>query len=206
MPKTMLEKTVERLNKWLERVRNKSEYHVAMGWDILDAIGDEKPPFSNIPEGIEVNDMWVLNDSKHSDLLGSKKGFFVGDICYALKDEIYDDVWGARHDYEDGQFTTDDGNQFIVAGTAWGDGEYIDNYGHLYPVDAGVIGVVPLELVKDSLFENLDCGYVCTSKEATFEAENGIFKIKLSEGRTIEINTREDEEEEDEEKEEEEEE
>lgn len=71
MPKTILEKTVERLNKWLERVRNKNEYHVAMGWDILDAIGDEKPPFNNIPEGIEVNNMWVINDAKHSDLLGT---------------------------------------------------------------------------------------------------------------------------------------
>lgn len=140
-----------------------------------------------------------MSNTKVYGTIKSKRGFFVGDICYALKDEIYDDVWGAQHNYEDGQFTTDDGNQFIVAGTAWGDGEYIDNYGHLYPVDAGVIGVVPLELVKDSLFENLDCGYVCTSTEANFEAENGIFKINLNTGRTIEINTREEEEEEEEE-------
>ena len=125
----------------------------------------------------------------------SKKGFFVGDICYALKDEIYDGVWGA-HDYENEQYTTEDGNQFIVAGTAWGDGEYKDNFGHLYPVDAGVIGVVPLELVKDRpLEELLDCGYVCTDTEANFEATDGVFKIKFRAHKTIKIDTREEEEE-----------
>lgn len=62
---------------------------------------------------------------------------FVGDICYALNDDIYDKIWGG-HNYKDGEYVE---HGFIVGSTAFGDGCYEDENGHEFGVDAGVIGV-----------------------------------------------------------------
>lgn len=85
----------------------------------------------------------------------SDKGFYVGDICYALAEDVYHGVWGGAG-YEDGKHTDPaTGRDFIVAGTADGDGEYNDQTGRLYPVDAGNIGIVPLELLDKGEFAAL---------------------------------------------------
>ena len=28
--------------------------------------------------------------------------YYIGDICYALKNEIYDNIWGDKYDFSDG--------------------------------------------------------------------------------------------------------
>lgn len=78
----------------------------------------------------------------------SEKGFYVGDCCYALDDETYD-KWGDT-DYKDGMIKVGDykNSEFIVAGTAWGDGLYHDVDGNSYPVDAGVISAIPYEILE----------------------------------------------------------
>lgn len=120
------------------------------------------------------------------EIIKSNKGFYVGDVCYALADAIYHGVWG-KWGYCDGKYSTPDGFAFVVAGTAYGDGEYVDQAGRLYGVDAGVIGLVPLELVKPEydfggqIFEGAGV--------ATFEACNGFFSVTLPNGAVIEINT-----------------
>lgn len=48
------------------------------------------------------------------------------------------------------------GHRVAVCSTAWGDGGYQDQYGNQYSVDAGCIGVVPLELVAND--ENYHLG------------------------------------------------
>lgn len=84
-------------------------------------------------------------------IFSEKKKFFIGDICYALKDEIYDGVWGSN-DYKDGLFDTGVTDsvgspvKFFVCSTAYGDGSYHGTNGKSFPVDAGNIGVVPVEL------------------------------------------------------------
>lgn len=69
---------------------------------------------------------------------------FVGDICYALKDDIYRSVWGDKLGYEDGliRINGKDGEICaVVGGTAYGDGSYKGTDGTEFGVDAGVIGV-----------------------------------------------------------------
>jgi hypothetical protein len=120
------------------------------------------------------------------EVIKSNKGFYVGDVCYALNDDIYYGIWG-KQGYCDGKYSTPDGFAFAVAGTAYGDGEYEDQFGRLYGVDAGVIGVVPLELVKP---EYRDGGQIFLGAgEATFDAEDGFFFISLPFGIDIKINT-----------------
>ena len=78
-------------------------------------------------------------------ILESKKGFYVGDCCYALDSETYD-IW-RNLGFEKGTVAIS-GIEFFVDYTAWGDGEYKDDEGRTYPVDAGVLSVIPYELLE----------------------------------------------------------
>lgn len=125
----------------------------------------------------------------------SAEGFYIGDICYALSEKVYHEVWGGS-DYEDGAYTEPEtGKRFAVAGTAHGDGGYKDNKGHLYGVDAGNIGIVPKELC-----ESTEGGfyYACPGTAILVEDE-GVFTIHLPDGEELTIDTNDDADEEDEE-------
>ena len=131
------------------------------------------------------------NRSEVKGCVSSEKGFYVGDICYALRDDIYHGFWGNVKHFDDGVFDvpTCDGMSFAVGSTACGDGCYPDQLGHAFPVDAGNIGVVPIELVKD-MDKAIDLGLVVDAPgTATFESVDGIFNILLPDGQTVEIDT-----------------
>ena len=76
-----------------------------------------------------------------------KNGFYIGDLCYALNEKVYDEVWGGNN-YEDGQYTDPETKaEFAMVGTAFGDGEYESSEeGLSFPVDAGIIGVADLAI------------------------------------------------------------
>lgn len=116
----------------------------------------------------------------------SEKGFYIGDICYVLSDDIYDEVWGGAG-YEDGIYEVpENGFKFAVAGTAYGDGCYTDNNYRQYGVDAGVIGLVPKELVD----KDMDGGnFFEGAGEAFFIANEGKFEIILPGGSRVHIDT-----------------
>lgn len=118
----------------------------------------------------------------------SGKGFYIGDVCYAVPGNLYHGVWGSQFGYKDGEITDPKtGLKFAVASTAYGDGCYEGNNGECYMVDAGNIGVVPLELVDVTLWK----GHIVEQPGTTnFEADGGVFKITLPDGKTIEIDTR----------------
>lgn len=130
--------------------------------------------------------------SKITAEIRSEKGFYIGDICYVLGERLYHGVWGDKYGFNDGTFTDPEtGLQVAVAGTAYGDGTYTGSDGTEYPVDAGNIGLVPLELVAER--SGLEEGKVVeTPGTAIFEATDGFFEINLPDGQTITIDTADD--------------
>lgn len=119
----------------------------------------------------------------------SEKGFYIGDICYVLLDRLYHDVWGEKHGYEAGTFMDPEtGRHVAVAGTAYGDGTYAGSDGTEFPVDAGVIGLVPLELVKNSYGQE-DGKVVEVPGTAIFSASDGKFEITTPDGNVLTIDT-----------------
>ena len=134
--------------------------------------------------------------------ISSNEGFYIGDVCYVLPGSIYHGIWQERYDFENGLIRvsgedggdTDDepGSAFAVAGTLYGDGIYWDEHGNEYPVDAGVIGLVPLELATE--YEErmgFKPGLIVEMPgTAIFEAAYGVFDITLPDGGRIHINTR----------------
>ena len=118
----------------------------------------------------------------------SNIGFYIGDICYCLSNKVYHDFWGKKKGYEDGVYVEPESMlRFAVAGTAHGDGCYHDRAYNFYEVDAGVIGLVPLELVED---DSTSHGRVILAKgDAVFEAHDGVFRITLPYGEIVNIDT-----------------
>ena len=102
--------------------------------------------------------------------------YFIGDICYALPDEVYDNVWGKKYKYEDGSYEAEG---FAVHRTAYGDGCYHGSDGVDYAVDAGVLGITKID--DDQRYDNStlnDLGKIvevresisimCTEPDCTF--------------------------------------
>lgn len=73
--------------------------------------------------------------------------YYVGDPCYVFDHPSWDAL-GEQTDWFETPLATLAGRSLVVFGTAYGDGTYADLDGNLYPVDAGLIGVVPVELIE----------------------------------------------------------
>ena len=72
--------------------------------------------------------------------------YYIGDPGYAFqKREVWLDIL-YRSDFFSNPSVEIDGKVLCAFSTAWGDGEYLDQNGNSYPVDAGLIGAVPEEI------------------------------------------------------------
>ena len=98
-------------------------------------------------------------------------------------------MWGRLYNYADGvHYIEGRDASFAVGPTRHGDGEYTDNLHNIYGVDAGVLGLVPFELVDKP--EGMDCGFIWSgSGTADFSSVNGVFDITLPDGTEIHIDT-----------------
>lgn len=119
--------------------------------------------------------------------INSNIGFYIGDVCYVLNRDYYDEDWGKKHKYRDGCYTNENGIGYIVASTKYGDGWWPGSDNHAYPVDAGVIGIVSAEIADPNSYN--DWRFVDKPGTAYFEAEDGLFEIYLPGGEKIMINT-----------------
>lgn len=124
-----------------------------------------------------------------SATIRSDKGFYVGDICYVLEKDIYYGVWREKYNFRKGSIQDpESGRVFAVARTAHGDGGYIGSDGTHFPVDAGVIGLVPLELI--GIPDGLELGKVVEIPgRAIFWAEDGRFEITFPDSSVLTIDT-----------------
>jgi len=98
--------------------------------------------------------------------------YYVGDLCYVMHD-----VWNEfcnitieGNNVLDGVFALSDGRLFATFCTMYGDGEYRDNYGRMYGVDAGLIGCIRVEDIKDPE-AHMSGGHVIEFKE-DFEVDS----------------------------------
>jgi hypothetical protein len=74
--------------------------------------------------------------------------YYVGDLCYALHDDVYENVFGGEC-YSGGLYQKGS-SFFLVDGTYAGDGAYVDTQKREYLVDAGIIGICSWDLVNEN--------------------------------------------------------
>ena len=93
--------------------------------------------------------------NKHTFTAGK---YYIGDPCYVVRDgswaKLIKDTgcFGLEIDgknWDDGKFTYR-GKPCFAMGTAYGDGCYSDNQGGEYGVDAGLIGILPVDVCTKS--------------------------------------------------------
>lgn len=76
--------------------------------------------------------------------------YFIGDPCYCIEDH---NKWMALLEacdyYQGGNVFVYNGMTLFGSGTMYGDGEYSDQEGNSYSVDAGLIGATPVQMVDE---------------------------------------------------------
>ena len=92
--------------------------------------------------------------------------YYVGDLCYVMHPQ-WNEVCGLMFNTGrgndgvlDGEFNLADGTRFATFTTKWGDGNYLDQDGKSYDVDAGLIGCINVKDISPSELENLGSGRV----------------------------------------------
>ena len=82
--------------------------------------------------------------------------YWVGDPCYGVPDERWMewlmDAGIEQEPIPRFMLAELDGHAVLGVGTYGGDGVYYDKQGREYPVDAGLIGLVPVEIVTGEPF------------------------------------------------------
>jgi len=75
--------------------------------------------------------------------------YYIGDPCYVIDGEAWSDFLDPYWDLDSrGGVFEYDGHKVCAFGTQYGDGCYEASNGAMLGVDAGMIGAVPLEIVK----------------------------------------------------------
>jgi hypothetical protein len=100
--------------------------------------------------------------------------YYVGDLCYVMHD-VWDEVCELiidGHSCLQGEFELKDGRKFALLNTMYGDGVYFDQQGRKYPVDAGLIGVIKMEDIRDTA----DNKWVEGGNEITFTRDFEVYR------------------------------
>ena len=86
--------------------------------------------------------------------------YWIGDLCYVMH-EVWDEVCEKTTRENEclyGEFRLDDGREFVLHSTG-GDGEFQDQQGRRYPVDAGLIGAIRVSDIHNPK-AMIDLGYI----------------------------------------------
>jgi len=112
--------------------------------------------------------------------------YYIGDPCYVFKYEnkVFSDAIRRMFTKEEHAISFQHKKRkCFIAKTAYGDGHYRDNLGNMYPVDAGMLGAIPVESVD---MHSTLMMPVYFSEDFEIEYDNGNFKF----GKDRTINTR----------------
>lgn len=115
--------------------------------------------------------------------------YYIGDLCYALPDELYDGVFGQVGGYSSGLYKKDN-DFFIMGGTAYGDGSYTGSDNKEFLVDAGIIGMAPISIC-DTTKPSISGGNIYTFEgPVKFRITDlGVFDIFVNGYRRLTIDT-----------------
>ncbi len=117
--------------------------------------------------------------------------YYIGDICYAIDEKIYDQ-WVKNYNCAEGTYVFSyNGSQqtLTVATTKYGDGFYVDDISKKeYAVDSGTIGIVPFDLCDPkNIHGDVIYGghFIESTSPIEFHSRNGIFVIGYNDNRNM---------------------
>jgi hypothetical protein len=106
-----------------------------------------------------------------------KGTYYIGDPCYVVDDEHWSQLLDDT-DYFQKEDQSYKGHQILAGDTAYGDGTYVDNFRREYGVDAGLIGILPIEAVDNKYGNIEELGSIVEfENDFVVEINNGAFKF-----------------------------
>ena len=108
--------------------------------------------------------------------------YYVGDLCYVMHDEWdeFCDLTINDQKVLDGEFNLADGRRFATYKTAYGDGTYESSTGAQLGVDAGLIGCILIDDIKEDISEEriLELGDIVEFEQPfTTQSHEGIISF-----------------------------
>jgi hypothetical protein len=101
--------------------------------------------------------------------------YYIGDPCYVFNHENWLSLLEKTGYFEEIREFEYKGKKAYADSTAYGDGQYRDNFGDLYGVDAGLIGIMPIEVIDCDLCELSDGKIVEFTEDFKVSSNNGLF-------------------------------
>ncbi len=98
--------------------------------------------------------------------------YYIGDPCYVFNNKDWDRI--CKECLDELGIISIFKHKFFMEGTTYGDGTYHDNFGRNYPVDAGLIGAVPIELIAKK-YMRVGMAFITFDKELFIEYNDGNF-------------------------------
>lgn len=95
--------------------------------------------------------------------------YFLGDPCYAVPGGLWMPLLESCGDFDASPVGKVGGIEVLAFSTAWGDGTYYDQFENEFPVDAGLIGLTPIDLAlqRETLGRLASMGLVVEFKTET---------------------------------------
>lgn len=111
--------------------------------------------------------------------------YYIGDLCYVLSEDVYDNVFGGLGGYDSGLYQKKGSSDFfLLDNTAYGDGVYYGTDGREFGVDAGIIGICPASLVVKGYGENTLYEFkepvTCRFKKGRFAFSSGYIRLVIN--------------------------
>ena len=117
------------------------------------------------------------------EVIVPKGTYVIGDPCYAVPDKNWDSLLQSCNFFNYPIGYVNDGkllHPVMAFGTKWGDGSYHGTDGNVYPVDAGLIGLVPVEIVEELADHDGDYdGVIVKFDKDTLCVDDGSGKLKF---------------------------
>ena len=188
--------TPEELDDWSKRA-DKEGFHIkvftkhmhrytdvtqAQVADTIYKVGN-RTPIKQVLHNLKVsnldNELFELNKKEYP--ITTNKGLFIGDPCYIIPDKDWDEYLENYYQAEElggNKHFIFKGKVVGTANTAYGDGTYMGDDHYEYDVDAGMIGVTPLELANTNA--SISGGRVIQGKqEASVKYNDGDIIVSL---------------------------
>jgi hypothetical protein len=113
-----------------------------------------------------------------------KGAYILGDPCYVVPDADWGALLQSCNYFNEPVGKVGD-FEVLAFGTKWGDGCYPDNKGNTYPVDAGLIGLVPVAYAttdwNDSTLVVFETATLCTNDDGVLKFGDYIVDTVLEE-------------------------
>lgn len=110
--------------------------------------------------------------------------YILGDPCYVVPDADWDALLQSCNYFNEPVGKVGD-FKVLAFGTKWGDGCYPDNKGNTYPVDAGLIGLVPVAYAtadwNDSTLVVFENETLCTNDDGILKFGDYVVDTVLEE-------------------------